>query len=637
MRGTATACVTGFFVAIATPAFAEVVDFRASVDRERVEAGRTLVLTVSVTVSDHDSVSGLMLPRPDDFEVVSTGRNVRTQVTIDRGGRRHEKTVEHTMVLRALSVGRGTIPPAVMDYRGRTYRTDSIHVEVVPAGRPERREERRTARPRTPRSLSDLLDPQRDPFDAFEDIQRHLESELLGEGVLRGRQDAQADVFVDVTVDEDEVWLGEQVTAEIVIYSRQDLGGFPTPPGMPQMEGFWQEDLERPTQIRPRIRHIDGQPYRAYLLRRLALFPTRSGELVIDPVKVEVETAMGLLGRGRTIKRESEPVAISVRPLPAEGRPEGFASTNVGSWRMKASLGRASTVEGEPVTLTVSITGEGNVNAIEPPDLLEQDGLRIHAPSISRRPSKRGDRYGGTKEVSWVIMPRREGSFTIAPMELHFFDPSAGGYRVTSTRPLLLEVDAADTPAPGTVSREEAGDGAARRGFRTIRYGVAPSIAATPAHRSPVLIGAVGLSILLLFVLALIDAARRGMERRSATGKARRAPSVARAGLRSAGKLARSGDGRAAAAMVQDVFCEYLDTVMEERVRGLARGSLRHELEAAGCPGTLAEQVCDLLERCETVRYAPVAAGESDTESLIESAGVILERLAAAGPRGGGA
>ena len=103
-------------------------------------------------------------------------------------------------------------------------------------------------------------------------------------GVIRGLlphgincQISIADGPLEVEVDRREAFLGEQVTATVWLLSPVGVAQYEAY-RPPPLDGFWVEELERPRQLDFRVRSRNGVPVRAYLVQRLALFPTRAGE-----------------------------------------------------------------------------------------------------------------------------------------------------------------------------------------------------------------------------------------------------------------------------------------------------------------------------------------------------------------------
>ena len=104
---------------------------------------------------------------------------------------------------------------------------------------------------------------------------------------------------------------------------------------MPKLEGFWSEDVESPTQLSGEQKIVNGMPYRAYLLRRRALFPVKPGTLTITAAEADITT--GFLFAGHRVHRVSNALKLKVKPLPPGG-PAGMASANVGNWRLSMDV-----------------------------------------------------------------------------------------------------------------------------------------------------------------------------------------------------------------------------------------------------------------------------------------------------------
>ena len=78
------------------------------------------------------------------------------------------------------------------------------------------------------------------------------------------------------------------------------------------------------------------------------------------------------LGRRAHVEHKvlrSQPISIEVLPLP-DGAPNGFKNL-IGQFKISAELGKRSLEVGDTTTLTVTVSGKGNVRDIsfEEPDL----------------------------------------------------------------------------------------------------------------------------------------------------------------------------------------------------------------------------------------------------------------------------
>ena len=70
-------------------------------------------------------------------------------------------------------------------------------------------------------------------------------------------------------------------------------------------------------------------------------------------------------GHGEETTLRTEPVAITVKPLP-EPKPAGFKGA-VGRYTLSSSIDKETVSAGQPVTLSVTIAGSGNIKSL--PDL----------------------------------------------------------------------------------------------------------------------------------------------------------------------------------------------------------------------------------------------------------------------------
>src|SRR5690606_15356424 len=102
-----------------------------------------------------------------------------------------------------------------------------------------------------------------------------------------------------------------------------------------EAQGFWREELDVDSRPIPRSVIENGLRYNMITLKRVAVFPTRSGILSIEPLRIQTEAYVPN-DRGNPFERffsmrsQYEPVdlaspavTIDVQPLPG-GAPAGF-------------------------------------------------------------------------------------------------------------------------------------------------------------------------------------------------------------------------------------------------------------------------------------------------------------------------
>ncbi len=279
----------------------------------------------------------------------------------------------------------------------------------------------------------------------------------VGVEVLRASEAANQDgagatLFLKLEVDKTQVYRGEQITATWKLYTIEEISGW-EPMTEPDLKGFWTEDLFAPNKLQLREEVLNGRRYYTAEVRRIALFPTRSGDLEVDPLVLKIGVqkrsrrrrtspfdSFSLLNPARVETRAvpSNAVSIKVIPIPTDGRPANYAGT-VGRYTLEGTLDLNDVTQDEAVTLRYYITGEGNAKVLDMPEINFPRGLEVFDPKVLNEPSL-GDIVGGSKSVEYVVVPRQSGRYTIPKVTLFYFDPGTGKFAETSAGPFVLNV-----------------------------------------------------------------------------------------------------------------------------------------------------------------------------------------------------
>src|SRR5215469_5782477 len=387
-------------------------------DVDRLEVGTEDIFVVTVRASDVPSGSSLQLADMPTVETIGTSRGTETSIRVDSGGPRVQQVSTLRVRLRAQKPGKLVLPPAELHTSSGVFRSQPLTV-TVKAGHVADPGGGRT-RP-DPFGMSPFGEDEDNPFDAFR---------------RRTQPAGERELFLRGELDKKEVYQGEQATLSLWIYARVDLSRVDAVT-MPKLDGFWTEDVETPKELTSETRTVDGVPYRAYLLRRLALFPVKSGPREIGPVEADITT--GFLFAGRREHRASQPLTLKVRPLPP-GAPPGFQPSAVGSWALGSELTSARTELGAPVTLRLTVEGRGNVKDLVLPRPVVPPAVKLYDPTTTDKTSTVRSRIQGRRTQEFLVLPQQTGTFEIPALELAYFDPDTGRYERTRTSPLTLTV-----------------------------------------------------------------------------------------------------------------------------------------------------------------------------------------------------
>lgn len=585
------AVLVGLALLASSPAWAAGLEFYQTVNREEVGSEDTFLLTV-VTV-DAPADAKVKLPSSDDFEVVNSSRSTQRSVSWSGGGPANIQDVtKYVLVMRANRAGKLTIPPSEMTTGGKTHRTESVRIDVKPGrlGPPPAQ----AGRQRLPDPFSNTPSRLPDPFaDEPEDEPT----------IPRG----DSDLFLRSSLDRDEIFVGEQVTLSLYIYSRVDLSSVDAVT-MPKLEGFWTEEVESPTQLSGEQKVVDGVPYRAYLLRRRALFPVKSGTLNISPAEADITT--GFLFAGHRVHRVSNGLKVKVAPLPP-GAPQGMSNANVGQWRLSVDVSQTRVELGQPVTVKVILEGTGNVKNVTPPKLTGPAALKIYDPTTTDKVTPQRNRVQGRRVVEYLVMPQRTGIFTLPGLEFPFFDARTRKYEVASTDPITVTVESAaggaaqlpTTSAHVADSANEQKNVLTSGGLRPVRYQarfVAPS---EPLWKRGFFVPLVLAPLGLLAGAALLGGVRGRLATRTEADKGRQQAKAARKRLAEAEKLRAGADAGAFYTEVEKALHGFLGARLGGPVIGLTRDAIGERMTAAGVAQERRARVLYVLEACDLGRY----------------------------------
>jgi hypothetical protein len=578
--------------ALLAPGLATGAEVKLQARVDQTEIAQDELVTLEVRLESPDPPSKWDIPATPDFEVVSEAPSQEQSISLGGGGGVQIRSVYGvTRQLRPTRTGSLTIPAITATVRGHQYVTQPIAVKVTAAG----------AVPRAPSAGTA-------PGGS-------------GPGAPRGGwayHGLEKDVSLRAEVAPREVWQGEQLTAAYWLLVPYPIEGYESATA-PRLEGFWQEPMETPRAPTPSQR---GGAL-GYLLHRVALFPTRAGVLTVDSlalrgVTIPVRGGFNPFGGYVRVDRESDPVAVKVKPLPP-GAPPGFEPVNVGALSLEVKAAPERVAAGEPVTVRVTISGDGNLRALSPPRLPDVPGARAYPPSSSDRTEERGGRLVGTRTVETVLVPDRAGELIIPSVEWPYFNPRTGKYVVAVAPALRVAV----TPATGvaTAPRGAApGSNVLAGALRPIRAEAALRRAGAPPWRTPAF-----LALLLLPPLAYAGAVVAERLRAGGDGgrASRRAGRRAQRRLSSARRrLARDPAG--AMGEIERALLGYAGGRLARPAAGLTREALAAALARAGAHPPAVRSLLRALELVDVSRYG---AGDALGEEVLSAAEAALEAL----------
>jgi BatD DUF11 like domain len=447
------------------------VNVTASVDRNSLDPDDTFTYTVSVSASDDVSVSQPTLPPINDFEILNEWQSQEarsTFVTTPSGPKfQTVRSTNYNFMLQPKREGTLSISASEVVVEGKTYLTKPIQIRVGKGLGIQ-------ARPRIQQNPSGIQMP-----PGFEDEEEDdLFTQLLRRGVGQGVDENDPSggsagsrtlpinpndaFFVQVETDKTEAYVGEQITVSFYLYTRGQIRDLDTLK-YPSLKGFWKEDIEIATHLNFVSEVVNGLPYKKALLASFALFPIKDGPATIDSytakctVMPAFDNFSGLgFGKAYTYTKSSQPIKVNVKPLPTEGRPADFSGA-VGDFQVTARVEDKDVVSNQPFTYKVRFEGRGNAKLIEIPPFQPPEGLELYDTQKDSKFFRTGTSF---KDFSIMLIPRREGEFTIPGISTSIFDPKEKKYITRMTEPVRILVGVGQGPqAGGTEMKNGGGSG----------------------------------------------------------------------------------------------------------------------------------------------------------------------------------
>lgn len=397
--------------------FARDIRLTATVDQNILTLQDRLELTL--TIHGTQDTAHPSFPTIEGFTLLY-GPSISAQTRIINGEVAVSKA--YTYALQPTAKGKFTIGPSVVEYKGEKYSSQPLTVEVV-------------------------------------DVPRQSASQAPNLEKL---------VFVELSADKNEAYVYEQVILSFTFYFQKGLPVGDIDYEAPVTKNFMEEKLGDQRQYEE-IR--DGIIYNVLELRT-ALFPMVSGELTVSPAKVKcnliVQQRRGrntpsdsffgdaffddFFGRDQKrypVERTTESITLRVKPLPEQGKPKEFKGA-VGTFDMEVSTQAQRVKVGDPITLSMSVYGEGNIQTIHEPVLAvdKEDDFKLYPAESNTQITSREEVIRGRKVFSKVIEPQKPDLKFTPAIVFSFFDPRAGQYKTITKEPIPITVEAGEQEVP---------------------------------------------------------------------------------------------------------------------------------------------------------------------------------------------
>jgi len=382
---------------------AQEISVGAAVQQAPIYVGDRFVYGIIIDGTDQPGQPDLTPLQPWNPQFLANSNESQTSVTIING-RRSDNSIKRLVMkyhLTATEQGEFILPAISVVLDGKTYKTNSVRVTAA-------------------------------------------------------KPDVTDQMAFDVQLSETQCYVGQPITVTIACYygtsdtrnlsfnipflsdSRFHVRNLDTPPGSGGQVGTLDLGPETVT-ARQTDASFQGRRYNAILFAK-QIVPRQPGEFSFAAPVVACDIAVGSRGffdrNYRRFAASAKPLSLNVLPLPQQDKPASFTGL-VGRYQIKTAAEPAEVNVGDPITLTVTITGE-QADLAELPDLAAMPAFAANFKIAADMAPPQTAAH--RKDFTVSLRAAHDKVTEIPAIALSFFDVDQGRYVTVASDSVPLKV-----------------------------------------------------------------------------------------------------------------------------------------------------------------------------------------------------
>lgn len=572
---------------------------------------------VSFVIND-DKPKNFIAPTFQDVNILS-GPNVMrsSSVSIINGKRESSTTTTYTYFLQSLNIGTITIPPAKVTVNDRTYYTRAVNIKVE--NNPSM-QQRATNNPN---------------YNPYANQPKPTKID-------------ENSVFVRAIPNKTKVTLGEEIIISYKIYTLVPVSEYQVDK-FPSSQGFWVEELDNQTTPSLEKEVINGKQYNVATLRRVLVYPQKTGTLQIAPMGLEVlahiQTGVQRAQRQSTgdpffdaffndpffsrvtpvfetvnKKLKTNALEIEVSPLPATTE---VYSGAVGQFTISSKIDTTHCKTNEAITLEYTVKGQGSLTLLDGLHLQLPDEFEVFEPKILDNITKTAAGQRGERTFQYVIIPRVEGNFKIPSLKFTYFNPETESYETLSIEEYNLNI------AKGDNSNEYVEYLSEREKYKNMDiinspYHKTTAVLLKPFH-SAIFYSLIGFIILLLVIMIKLTKTQIEKNKDIVGIKLKKANKVAVKRLKQSRLYLNNKEFDKFENEIGQALWNYLSDKFKISNSDLNLENIRLQLQNSKLEEELLNKTITVVEKCEYVRFSQNKGTELYEELYSQTQDVITE------------
>src|SRR5690606_448633 len=351
-------------------------------------------------------------------------------------------------------------------------------------------------------------------------------------------------------------------------------------------------------------------------LKRVVLYPQKSGNLELEPLSLEVFVDVPTDQRdffGRPIYTQTTKTVsagkrtLAVKPLPEAGKPANFGGA-VGEFDFSMSTNKRELNTSESLQATVEVKGKGNLKLFQLPEPEIPSALEVYDPEYRENIQTLFSGMEGRIANTYTIVPGFRGKYPIPSISFSYFNPRTESYVTLESEQIDIEVlEGPLSSDPNTVAGSNTGGRPVipmGQQFHFIKLN--PDLVAV--GRTP-FFGSRAFYLLLLLPLLMIPIAIFFFKKREAIAsdelgnKIKRANRLAKKYLSTAKReLGNKEDFYVA---LEKGLHNYLKAKLKIATSEFSKEKIKDILTERGVDQQDRDLFIELLTNCEMARYSP--------------------------------
>ena len=575
-----------FWSALTLNAFGENIQVLATVDRTQITLEDSIQL--SVTIKGTQNTPPPELPSLPNFRITSGGTSSSTQIV----NMERSISITHNYRLTPMNIGQFKIGPARIRANKKVYLTQPINILVKKSTAPI--------------------------------------------------QTGNRPVFLESTASKKEAYIGEQLIYSFKLFYRVEAKNFDL--NMPfGASHFQKEELGKAKSYQS---VVNGIQYHVQEVS-VALFPIKPGKAEIPPATLEFDIyhrpqnrsnggpfsqffndpffSQGTRAEHKVLR--TKPISIEVLQLPEKGKPEESKNI-IGNFNIVSNLGKDDLEVGDTTTLTITVSGNGNLRGVSFPEPDLKKLFKIYPDQPEFNQTVIGNQITGKKVFKFALVPLKPGVVKLPAFTLYYFDPTIKDYRQAQTHPIEVNVRPSSSQETlNLVQSNSLGNIIAKPKIEILAEDILPLHTTlddfnninTKINASTVL--EFTFPTIFFLICAFFIQQKKRLATDMAFYRSQKAYKTASQKLESL-THSKNIDSKEFASELSEILRGYIGDKLNMKGKAITAAEVEYKLKKLDYQTNQVNITRNLLEKCDTLQYAPESF-ENYQELLNETQGLI--------------